>query len=166
MKEISKQLKGIALTDAEIAFNKATIGMAVTNFSQKQFNWNSPREVEQAISDYFVRCADVGMRPTMTGLCTSLGMTKEGLKRWKNLDDPTEQQAVAVRAYYILEELWEQYMYSNKINAIAGIFIAKNHFDYKDVHETRYNRESEVDLKGLEDKYRDLPIIDISHKGQ
>ena len=36
------------------------------------------------------------------------------------------------KAYFLLENLWESYMNSGKVNPVAGIFLGKNNYGYQD----------------------------------
>lgn len=39
------------------------------------------------------------------------------------------------KAHNLMENMWEQYMTSGKINPVAGIFLGKNNFGYADKQE-------------------------------
>lgn len=125
-----------------------------------------PDAVEYRIDEYFTLCADHEMKPTVTGLCNALGITKETLRSWKAGD--TRQgthQSVILEAYRLLEELWEAYMMNGKINPVSGIFLGKNMFPgYYDKQEfvlTPNQPEiTPTDVVEIAAKYEELPTID------
>ena len=48
----------------------------------------------------------------------------------------TKESVDAIKkAYGFLEELWEDFMMNGKVSPPNGIFIGKNHFNYKDVQD-------------------------------
>jgi hypothetical protein len=67
------------------------------------------------------------------------------------------------KAYDFIEELWEDYMLNGKINPVAGIFLAKNNFGYRDSQEVvltpNGQRLSDSDYQDIADRYKQLPTI-------
>jgi hypothetical protein len=62
----------------------------------------------------------------------------------------------------VLEELWEDYMLNGKVNPVAGIFLGKNLFQYKDQQEYVVTPNTgsipdAIDAATLESKYAELP---------
>lgn len=120
-------------------------------------------QVQERIGWYFNHCADNDMKPTMTGLCNSLGIAKSTLWTWGKgefrKDTHTE---IVQQAYRALEELWESYMLNGKINPVAGIFIGKNSFGdhWQDKQEyvlTPGTTIEQVNPDVIAQKYAELP---------
>ena len=63
------------------------------------------------------------------------------------------------KAYILLENLWETYMSSGKVNPVAGIFLGKNNYGYQD--KTEYvltpNQQSDNDYDA--DEIRERYIV-------
>ena len=123
-----------------------------------------PEQVSQRIGEYFQLCCDNDMKPTPAGLRNALRISKGTLSHWKNgiYREGTHQQII-LEAYDLLDALWQDYMYNGKINPVAGIFIGKNAFNYRDQQEmvVTPNTTPEVeDIKTIEAKYAELPDID------
>ena len=63
------------------------------------------------------------------------------------------------KAYILLENLWETYMSSGKVNPVAGIFLGKNNYKYQD--KTEYvltpNQQSDNDYDA--DEIRERYIV-------
>ena len=63
------------------------------------------------------------------------------------------------KAYFMLENLWETYMSSGKVNPVAGIFLGKNNYGYQD--KTEYvltpNQQSDNDYDA--DEIRERYIV-------
>ena len=83
------------------------------------------------------------MKPTVAGMAMALnGMSRQTL--WAITHDaPTGSTGYKTalppgitdlikKAYFLLENLWESYMNSGKVNPVAGIFLGKNNYGYQD----------------------------------
>ena len=100
-----------------------------------------PAEVRQRINDYFTLYAKYDMKPTVAGLAMALGLDRRRLWEIKTgalvggqskQHLPTETMDSIKKAYKLMENLWETYMNSGKINPVSGIFLGKNNFGYQD----------------------------------
>lgn len=92
-----------------------------------------PKQVEERILWYFSHCASDDMKPTVSGMANALGVSRDTLWDWsKGNNRVLTHRDLIKRAYQALSELWEDYMLNGKINPVAGIFIGKNHFGYRD----------------------------------
>ena len=105
------------------------------------------------------------MKPTVNGLCNSLGISRDTLCQWKNGNYRTSSHSdVIKKAYNILENLWENYMQNGKINPVAGIFLGKNMFGYTDKQEVVVTPNNPLgdspDASTIAQKYAELPTID------
>ena len=109
-------------------------------------------EVQQRLSDYFALYANADMKPTVAGMAMALnGMSRQTL--WAITHDaPTGSTGYKTalppgitdlikKAYFLLENLWESYMNSGKVNPVAGIFLGKNNYGYQD--KTEHYAQSE-----------------------
>ena len=127
---------------------------------------HEPSQVKQRVHDYFQICADNDMKPTVSALALSLGTDRRRLWEIANntegqLHIPDESKVYIKKAYAILDVLWNDYMQNGKINPVSGIFLAKNHFGYKDQTEyvlTPNNPLGDnVDRTTISEKYKELP---------
>lgn len=119
-------------------------------------------QVSDRLEWYFNHCAEDDMKPTVTGFCNSLGISRQTLLNWKTgVHRADSHQAVILKAYGLLEELWEHYMQNGKMNPVSAIFLAKNNFGYKDQQDvvvTPNTKDVEaVDATTIEAKYAELP---------
>ena len=83
------------------------------------------------------------MKPTVAGMALALnGHSRQWL--WAVCNNqpvngqgdmcalpPATSDAIK-KARFLLENLWESYMSSGKVNPVAGIFLGKNNFGYQD----------------------------------
>lgn len=133
--------------------------MAVMNMPE--INIADINQVEQRIGEYMTLCVQNDMKPTVMGFCNSLGITRQTLFDWRHGNFRAEtHQAVILKAYGLLEELWESYMQNGKINPVSGIFLGKNNFGYQDKQEyvlTPNQQHSDADLDTIAAKYDELP---------
>ncbi len=98
--------------------------------------------VQKRIEEYFVLYANADMKPTVAGMAMALGISRKTL--WAITHDaptggagyktalPPQVADSIKKAYFLLENLWESYMNSGKINPVSGIFLGKNNFGYQD----------------------------------
>jgi hypothetical protein len=122
-----------------------------------------PAQVDMRIQEYFELCAQNDIKPTVTGFCNALQVPKQTIFEWKHGNFRKEtHQAIILRAYALLEELWENYMQNGKINPVSGIFLGKNNFGYADKQEYVVTPNTggvpeAVDVATIEAKYAELP---------
>ena len=126
---------------------------------------NDIHAVEERVMWYFNHCFQNDMKPTVAGLCNSLKIVRQTLLNWRTQkfrDD--SYQAVVLKAYGIMESLWEDYMQNGKINPVSGIFLAKNNYGYQDKQEMvltpNQATPETMDLATIEAKYAELPEDD------
>ena len=142
--------------------NSRYLRHALATLNMPPIDISDPNQVEERIDWYFHHCIENEMKPTVKGFCNSLGIAKSTLWDWRqgNFRKGTHQDII-VKAYNVLEELWEDYMQNGKINPVAGIFLGKNNFGYTDSQEfvvTPNSGEIEKrDVVALEAKYAELP---------
>lgn len=123
-------------------------------------------QVEERINWYFHHCIDNDMKPTVTGLCNSLGITRDTLIAWRTGKFRSDtHQATAAKAHLLLEELMEDYMQNGKINPVSGIFLMKNLYaNFSDKQEVVLTPNtqtlSDADVATIEAKYAELPDVD------
>ena len=123
-------------------------------------------EVRQRINDYFKLYASYDMKPTVAGLAMALGLDRRRLWEIKtgalvggHTDQhlPPETVDSIKKAYKLMENLWETYMNSGKINPVSGIFLGKNNFGYQDKTEyvltPNQKTESDYDADDIRKRY-------------
>lgn len=119
--------------------------------------------VEERLVWYFGHCADNDMKPTVNGMCNALGVHRDTIHTWRTGEFRKKtHQAIILKAYSLLEELWEDYMLNGKINPVAGIFLSKNLFyGYSDKQElvvTPNNTLGDYDVQEIAARYEELPV--------
>ena len=63
------------------------------------------------------------------------------------------------KAYFMLENLWETYMSSGKVNPVAGIFLGKNNYKYQDKTEYVLTPNQQTDNDYDADEIRERYIV-------
>jgi hypothetical protein len=146
---------------AEPGDNSKYLGHALTIARMPMVDLNNIEEVQERVEWYFDHCFSNDMKPTVSGLCNSLKISRNTLMGWRQGTYRADtHQAVILRAYGIMEELWENYMQNGKINPVSGIFLGKNNFGYADKQEmvlTPNQQHDSVDAATIEAKYAELP---------
>ena len=146
----------------EAGDNSKYLRHALVTMGMPPIDISDPRQVEERIFWYFGHCAENDMKPTVSGLCNSLGIHRDTLHSWSTGDRREgTHQAIVQKAYRLLGELWEDYMQNGKINPVSGIFLGKNHFGYADKQEMVLTPNTgavqEVDAATIAAKYAELP---------
>jgi hypothetical protein len=126
----------------------------------------NPEEVQQRVNDYFKLYASYDMKPTVAGLGMALGMDRRRLWEIKTgalvggqsqQHLPPETLDIIKKAYKLMENLWETYMNSGKINPVSGIFLGKNNFGYLDKTEyvltPNQKQDSDYDAEDIRKRY-------------
>ena len=126
----------------------------------------NPEEVQQRVNDYFKLYASYDMKPTVAGLGMALGMDRRRLWEIKTgalvggqsqQHLPPETMDIIKKAYKLMENLWETYMNSGKINPVSGIFLGKNNFGYQDKTEyvltPKQKQDSDYDAEDIRKRY-------------
>jgi hypothetical protein len=119
--------------------NAKFLSFAMNLFNLPALDRKDPQQVSDRINLYFTRCCEADIKPSVAGLANSLGIPRQSvwdIRTGKCLDGFSPESADLVKkAHGILGELWEDYMQNGKVNPVAGIFLGKNHFGYRDQQE-------------------------------
>lgn len=120
------------------------VGLEVFNLPKIELD--DPQVVADRLSEYFGIYAKYDLKPTVSGMAMALGMNRQMLSaiahdkpvngRGDYSNIPVSVSDVIKKAYDFMENLWENYMQSGKLNPVTGIFLAKNNFGYRDQTET------------------------------
>lgn len=144
--------------------NARFLAHAMAVMEQPPIDIANPKEVEARIQWYFGHCVNNDMKPTVNGMCNALGIHRDTLHTWRTGEHRKgTHQAVVLKAYRLLEELWEDYMLNGKVNPVSGIFLAKNMFPgYSDKQELVLTPNQgaipeAADVATIEAKYAELP---------
>ena len=156
------------LTDAALKVddgdNTKYLMANVELMNMPDINIKDPEEVRQRINDYFKLYATYDMKPTVAGLGMALGLDRRRLWEIKTGNYtsstpklPSEVEDSIKKAYKLMENLWETYMNSGKINPVSGIFLGKNNFGYQDKTEyvltPNQKTESDYDADEISKRY-------------
>ena len=106
------------------------------------------------------------MKPTVAGMGLALGLDRRRLWEIKTGNYHTSKELAALprdttdcikKAYVIMENMWETYMNSGKINPVSGIFLGKNNFGYQDKQEMvltpNAQQESDFSAEDIRKRY-------------
>lgn len=147
--------------------NSKYIGVTMQLFNAPDIDLTDPVAVQERLSWYFQLMFEADMKPTVAGMGLALnGMDRRRLAEIKNdvreVGAITKNLAPASReiikkAYKFLENLHENWMNSGKINPVAGIFLAKNNFDYVDKTEhvltPNTGADDQIDVEDIKKRY-------------
>jgi hypothetical protein len=144
--------------------NSRFIRHALATYNLPPIDISDAKQVEERILWYFNHCFESDMKPTVKGLCNAVGIGRDTLRTWANGEYRASTHSNMIKkAYDFIEELWEDYMLNGKINPVAGIFLAKNNFGYRDSQEVvltpNGQRLSDSDYQDIADRYKQLPTI-------
>ena len=142
------------------------VQMALLNMPT--IDMNDEEAVQERLNEYFALYAEYDMKPTVAGMAIALnGMSRQTLRAIaKDLPTgstgyksalPLPVTTLIKKAYFLLENLWESYMNSGKVNPVAGIFLGKNNYGYQD--KTEYvltpntNQDNDYNADEIRERY-------------
>lgn len=144
-------------------------------FNMPNIDLDNVKEVQQRLNDYFALYTSRDMKPTVAGMALCLnGMNRRTL--WAIVNDaptggagyktalPPEVAHAIKKAYFLLENLWESYMNSGKVNPVAGIFLGKNNYGYQDKTEYVLTPNQQNDNDYSADEIRERYIASDQQK--
>lgn len=130
--------------------------------------------VRDRLIEYFGLYAQADMKPTVVGMAIALnGHSRQWL--WAVARDGAingrgdtvrlrpEVSNVIKKAYFMMENQWETYMNSGKINPVSGIFLGKNNFNYQDKTEYVLTPNTQQDNDYDADDIRKRYLIDSAN---
>lgn len=156
----------LAPPNVEAGDNARYLAHAMAVMNLPKIDTSDPVQVQERIDWYLNHCVCNDMKPTVMGFCNALGIRRNTLWRWKvGQARPSTHEEIIVRAYDLLEEMWENYMQNGKINPMAGVFLGVNNFGYRDVKQVNLTpvveeKPETLDAATLEAKYAELPDFD------
>ena len=124
--------------------NTNVMKINIALFNMKEIDLYDVEQVNQRIGEYFQLYAKYDYKPTVAGLALALnGMDRRTLYAIAN-DLPTGGAGYKTalpdhvanyikKAYKMMENMWETYMNSGKINPMTGVFLGINNYKYQDV---------------------------------
>jgi len=144
-------------------------------FNMPNIDLDNVKEVQQRLNDYFALYTSRDMKPTVAGMALCLnGMNRRTL--WAIVNDaptggagyktalPPDVAHAIKKAYFLLENLWESYMNSGKVNPVAGIFLGKNNYGYQDKTEYVLTPNQQNDNDYSADEIRERYIASDQQK--
>lgn len=162
------------LTDAALKVNEGDntkyLMLNIELMNMPDIDLKDPDAVKQRVNDYFVLYANYDMKPTVAGLGMALGLDRRRLWEIKTGNHtsstpklPPSVEDTIKKAYKLMENLWESYMNSGKINPVSGIFLGKNNFGYQDKTEyvvTPNTQHDDYDPEDIRRRYlTDSPVV-------
>lgn len=139
----------------------------MTLFNMEKVDTRDAEAVQNRINEFFMLYASNDMKPTVAGMAMSLGMSRQQL--WAITHDaplggrgnystlPPSVTDTLKKAYILMENMWETYMNSGKVNPVAGIFLGKNNYGYQD--KTEYvltpntQSDNDYDADAIRERY-------------
>lgn len=133
-------------------------------FNMEKIDMTDIDAVQSRINEFFMLYAENDMKPTVAGMAMALGMDrrrlweiKTGNKGISTPDLPLSVQDTIKKAYILMENLWETYMNSGKVNPVAGIFLGKNNYGYQDKTEyvltPNQQSDNDYDADAIRERY-------------
>jgi hypothetical protein len=123
------------------------------------------KQVEERIIWYFNHCIEDDMKPTVSGICSALGVNRQTFYQWGIGEcRKSTHTGLVKKAREILENLWESWMMDGKINPVVGIFLGKNHFGYADKQDIIVTPNNPLgdarDPEEVRQRYLDSVVVD------
>ena len=127
---------------------------------------SSPRSIQVAIEKYLNVILEDGNKPTVNGLALALGLSKGDLF---NVAQGKKVYicGICVNGEKEIKQALQVIATTNELDiansgGLGAIFLGKNYFGLKDKQELEISgNNTELTKEELDDKYKDVPIIDI-----
>lgn len=118
-----------------------------------------PNTIQVACEEYLNICEEDGIKPSASGLAFALKVSRDVLLQWVRGEISIECADVIRYYFSMLEVFDETALKDNKTNAVAGIFMGKQNYGYKDVVEHKIIDDRELSNEEIEMKYRKMHEI-------
>ena len=161
--------------DLEPGDNTRIMQVNMAIFNMKDIDLTDVEAVENRLNEFFMLYAQADLKPTVAGMAMALnGMSRQTL--WAITHDaplggrgnystlPPSVTDTIKKAYFLLENLWESYMNSGKVNPVAGIFLGKNNYGYQDKTEYVLTPNQQNDNDYSADEIRERYIASDQQK--
>lgn len=137
-------------------------------FDMPNIDMKDVKAVQNRLDEFFMLYTQNDMKPTVAGMAIALnGHSRRWLwavthdaptSGWGNHANLPEEVTHAIKkAYFLLENMWETYMNSGKVNPVAGIFLGKNNYGYQDKTEhvvtPKLQPENDYDADEIRKRY-------------
>jgi hypothetical protein len=157
--------------------NAKIMSINIALFNMQDIDMTDAQAVTGRLGEYFALYEQADLKPTVAGMAIALnGMSRQtltaiahdrvtGSTGYKSALPP-EVAATIKKAYKMMENMWETYMNSGKINPVSGIFLGKNNYGYQD--KTEYvltpntQNDSDYDAEDIRQRY----LIDSDNDSQ
>lgn len=157
--------------------NAKIMSINIALFNMQDIDMTNAQAVTGRLGEYFALYEQADLKPTVAGMAIALnGMSRQtltaiahdrvtGSTGYKSALPP-EVTATIKKAYKMMENMWETYMNSGKINPVSGIFLGKNNYGYQD--KTEYvltpntQNDSDYDAEDIRQRY----LIDSDSNSQ
>lgn len=162
--------------DLEPGDNTKFLSLNIELFNMESIDMHDEEAVAKRLEEYFALYAKHDVKPTVAGMAMALnGMNRKTL--WGITHDapiggrgnystlPQNVTRIIKKAYFLLENLWESYATSGKINPVTAIFLAKNNFGYQDKTECVLTPNTQQDNNYDADDIRSRYLIDSADSG-
>lgn len=156
------------MLNVEKGDNSKIMGVNIALFQMKDIDMKDAEAVSQRLGEYFTLYEQADLKPTVAGMALALnGMSRQTLSaivhnRPTGSDGymsalPREVTDIIKKAYKLMENMWESYMNSGKINPVSGIFLGKNNYGYQDKTEyvltPNQQNDSDYDAEDIRQRY-------------
>lgn len=157
--------------------NAKIMSINIALFNMQDIDMTDAQAVTNRLGEYFALYEQADLKPTVAGMAIALnGMSRQtltaiahdrvtGSTGYKSALPP-EVTTTIKKAYKMMENMWETYMNSGKINPVSGIFLGKNNYGYQD--KTEYvltpntQNDSDYDAEDIRQRY----LIDSNSDSQ
>ena len=129
--------------DLEPGDNTRIMQVNMAIFNMKDIDLTDVEAVENRLNEFFMLYAQADLKPTVAGMALCLnGMRRQQL--WAIVNDaptggagykaalPPEVANTIKKSYILMENMWENYMNSGKINTVSSNHPGKNNIGHED----------------------------------
>lgn len=132
----SKWMQDLTADSGEPGDNSRYIRYALASWDLPPIDISDPEQIKKRIGEYFTYCIENDRKPQIVGMCNWLGISRQTLNEWVHgVTRNSTHGDIIKKAYGMIEEMWMDNMQNGRTNPAAGIFLAKNWFNYSDTQQ-------------------------------
>ena len=159
-------------TEVDKELNAVMVQNIIESFNAPIPDLHKPEEVEQAITAYFKRCIDKGLRPGNLGLYNAIGLDRREVHELLNGRTPKVASSQTIghikKATKALSEFRESLGSQGKLNPATLIFWQKNFDGLEDVQRMEVTAQTQENAELSPDEIAnkiesDIPV-DVPYK--
>lgn len=131
--------------------NRKALEIALAGYRQPRVDTKDTQAIAERIDQYLQFCMEHDTAPGVAGCANWLGIGVRTLEDWyTGRRGSPEHQRAAASFYGVIQDVWQIDMHEGNVNPVAGIFVSKVFYGYKDTQEIVIRQDDKQELSNAE----------------